>query len=98
MTKRVRLSRRARADLQRIGRYTIETWGVAQADAYLGEINAAFERLADGHRRGRPIPEIDPNLMKTTAGSHVIFYRTSDAAILVVRVLHERMDPARHLL
>ncbi|MGJ3262504.1 MAG: type II toxin-antitoxin system RelE/ParE family toxin [Salinarimonas sp.] len=97
MTKRVRLSRRARADLRSIGSYTIENWGAAKADTYLGEINATFARLASGRRRGTPVAEVASELMKTRAGSHVVFYRTSDDAILVVRILHERMDPRRHL-
>ncbi|WP_029030612.1 type II toxin-antitoxin system RelE/ParE family toxin [Salinarimonas rosea] len=98
MKKRVRLSRRARADLRSIGGYTIENWGAPQSDAYLGEINATFERLGTGRLRGRSVAEVGPDLMKTRVGSHVIFYRMSDAAILVVRILHERMDPLRHLL
>ena len=28
---------------------------------------------------------------------HVIYFRVQDGTVLVVRVLHERMDPVRHL-
>jgi toxin ParE1/3/4 len=31
------------------------------------------------------------------SASHAIFYRKTDTGILIVRVLHERMDFKRHL-
>lgn len=30
-------------------------------------------------------------------GSHAIFYRTRSAGVDVIRILHQRMDPSRHV-
>lgn len=46
------------------------------------------------------------HLAKTTAiarmnrmrsGSHDIYYHVEDDAVIVIRILHQRMDPTRHL-
>jgi len=36
-------------------------------------------------------------LRRKGCGSHVIFYRIDGDIVRIVRVLHQRMDPSRHL-
>lgn len=31
-------------------------------------------------------------------GSHLIFYRVENKAVLVVRILHQKMDPLKHVV
>ena len=80
-----------------IWRYTAERWGSDQADVYLDAFGAAFQELAaqpmmramrDGVREGYRVLFV---------GEHAVYYRVSVSAVRVVRVLHGRMDPLRHL-
>ncbi|TWS22632.1 type II toxin-antitoxin system RelE/ParE family toxin [Tsukamurella sputi] len=41
--------------------------------------------------------EIRDGYRRYTVGSHLIFYRARSEGVDVVRVLHQRMDPTRHL-
>jgi len=36
-----------------------------------------------------------PGLRRALVGSHVVFFREDEAAVTVVRVLHQRMDVGR---
>jgi toxin ParE1/3/4 len=96
MAGRYRLSRRAVADLKDIWRYSFKTWGQTQADNYYTDLLASVENLASGLRKGLPVPERD-GYLKAISGSHLIFYRTSDDDIEIIRILHQSMDVRRHL-
>ncbi|MDI7776408.1 type II toxin-antitoxin system RelE/ParE family toxin [Asticcacaulis sp. EMRT-3] len=96
MAGRYRLSQRAVADLKDIWRYSFKNWGQAQANNYYTDLLASVENLAAGLRKGLPVPERD-GYLKATSGSHLIFYRTSDDDIEVIRILHQSMDERRHL-
>ena len=58
---------------------------------------SAFNELAAGHRHGRKIAIPDRSYFHSPAGSHNIFFRDEKTRIVIVRILHNRMDPARHL-
>jgi toxin ParE1/3/4 len=90
---RVRISRLAEADLCNIGAYTLRTWGEAQADRYLAQIEACCQRLADNPALGRVCDEIRPGLRRMEQGRHVVFYREEAGGILISRILHQRMLP-----
>jgi toxin ParE1/3/4 len=94
-----RFSRRAEADLLGIGRYTLNTWGEAQATRYLDELEAFCGMLADNPALGRSSDEIRPGLRRIEHGRHIIFYRKrTSGGILIVRILHQRMLPERHAI
>ncbi len=92
----VRFSRLAEADLLSIGKYTLRTWGAAQADRYLSEIEACCQRLAESPSLGRACDEIRSGLKRMEHGRHVVFYRNRPGGILVSRILHHSMMPKRH--
>ena len=46
---------------------------------------------------GRPCDAIRKGYRKRSVGRHVIFYRTVNGGVDVVRILHEQMDVDRHL-
>ncbi|NMD56825.1 MULTISPECIES: type II toxin-antitoxin system RelE/ParE family toxin [Tsukamurella] len=92
-----RLTPAARHDLSSIWDYTEERWDVRQAEAYLVEIRAAIERIAEDPDRGRACDDVRDGYRRYAIGSHLIFYRARSGGIDVVRVLHQRMDPTRHL-
>jgi toxin ParE1/3/4 len=90
---RFRFSRRAEADLFNIGDYTFRTWGKAQADRYIGELEDCCQLVADNPALGRPCDEIRPGLRRMEQGKHVVFYRVETGSILISRILHQRMLP-----
>ena len=92
-----RLTPAARRDLSRIWDYSEERWGLQQAEVYLRDLQTCLERLADDPRRGHPRDEVRPGYRSRAVGSHVVFYVISDGGVDVIRVLHQRMDPDRHL-
>ena len=93
-----RISRKAVRDLVSIGRYTRKRWGEAQCAKYLGELNARFAALAEKPDSGRPCDDIRVGYRWYQHGRHVVFYRLGrDGVVEIIRVLHERMLPERHL-
>jgi toxin ParE1/3/4 len=91
------LSPRAQGDLSDIWDYTAEHWGAEQANAYLRVLQRAIEVVAHDPRRGRPYDEVREGYRAHLAGSHMLIYRVLENGIVVVRVLHSRMDFERHL-
>lgn len=92
-----RLTPAAQQDLSSIWDFTEERWDTRQAETYLREIQAALERVAADPRRGRPRAEIREGYLSYALGSHTIFYLRRRDDIDIIRVLHQRMDHARHL-
>lgn len=95
--KQYRLTPAARQDLSEIWDVTAERWDVDQAERYLGEIRAAVERLAEDPGRGRPCDDLRPGYRRYGIGSHLLFFVVTGSSADVIRVLHQRMDPTRHL-
>jgi toxin ParE1/3/4 len=93
-----RFSRRAEADLLKIGAYTLRTWGPDQTISYLDALEACCQRLADNPELGRACAEVRPGLQRFEQGRHVVFYRREASGILVSRILHQRMQPERHIV
>ena len=91
-----KLSPLAEADLEEIWLYTFKTWSLEQADSYHADIVAAFEELAAGVKVGHAV-DVRDGYFNYAVGSHFVFYRQSDSSRAVVRILHQRMDPAAHL-
>ena len=75
----------------------MKRWGLARAEQYIHALHEAFERLAEFPNLGRDASDIRPGYLRMGSGSHSVFYRKTERGILIVRVLHERMDFSRHL-
>jgi toxin ParE1/3/4 len=41
--------------------------------------------------------DLRPGLQMATSGRHCVFFEADESRILVIRVLHDRMDYQRHL-
>tara|TARA_B100000678_G_scaffold35938_1_gene26296 strand:+ start:1867 stop:2157 length:291 start_codon:yes stop_codon:yes gene_type:complete len=95
--RELRLSRKAAADLANIADFTIAQFGVEQARSYRDQFNRCFASLLANPMLGRSAEEVGPGLRRIRQQAHVVFYLPSDDAILIVRVLHHRMDFERHL-
>lgn len=91
------LTPRARRDLDSIAAYSIREWGREQAARYVRDLRAAIEMVAANPLRGRNREELRPGYFSMSRGSHIVFYRRMPDGIDVVRILHQRMEPERHL-
>lgn len=94
---RYRLTPAAQRDLSSIWDVTAEHWDVRQAKTYVLEIRAAIERVAADPDRGRACDELRAGYQRYSIGSHLIFYGSSDQGVDVIRILHQRMEPTRHV-
>lgn len=108
---RFRLSAPAQADLGNILATSLDRWGVDGRSRYASLLAAAFRTIADQPTAPttRARDELFPGLrsfhVRHSRGDHgvrvpvhVVFYRTVGAEVIeIVRVLHERMDPVRHI-
>lgn len=90
-----RLSRLAEADLQHIAQYTFETWGEEQTRRYMGDLRDCIERVGKSPMLGRA-DNIEADYRRIEQGKHVVFYRLEGKDVLILRILHYRMLPARH--
>jgi toxin ParE1/3/4 len=91
------LAKKAAADFRAIARESLEKWGEARAERYLKEMFETAQRLADFPDLGREVSSIRPGLLRMTSASHVIFCQKQAGGILIIRILHERMDFLAHL-
>lgn len=96
---KIRLSRKAIADLDGIWDYTAQTWSEEQAIIYYRQIYGAIQGL-----NNLPVflekryDVIKPGLFGLKVGHHIIFYKKgNNGSISVDRILHERMDYQRQL-
>ena len=71
--------------------------GDEQRDRYEAILDRAIASLADYPEVGAPCLRFFSGCRARRTGSHVLYYRNLDDVIEVVRILHERAAPTRHL-
>lgn len=110
----VRLTREAERDLAEIARYTVATFGADQAMRYAALIEHALALLAENPLRSasRGRDELRPGVRslplsrvaaRRHAASHILYYHLAagtdeEQHVVILRVLHERMEPLRWLV
>ncbi|WP_380872456.1 plasmid stabilization protein [Sphingomonas sp. DBB INV C78] len=79
--------------LDEIFAYTRETWGQDQAETYIRDLFACFERIASRALVWRTVPaEFGVEGFYTRCEQHYVYWRIlSNGAVGIVTVLHERM-------
>lgn len=95
--KAYQLTPAAQQDLSEIWDFTEQRWDIAQAERYIGDIRAGIERIAADPERGSSCDEVRPGYRRYRVASHLVFYRETPGTVDVIRILHQRMDPTRHL-
>jgi toxin ParE1/3/4 len=95
--KHFKLSEKAAADIEGILHYTHDRLGAAQADSYYDSLRMCLQMLAENPAIGGLRTAIKPPLRSHHHQKHIVFYDTFADHILVVRVLHERIDIERGL-
>jgi toxin ParE1/3/4 len=108
--RRYRLTEIADADIDGILRYTAQQFGPLQQDRYAELIERAatmvatvpehpLSRARDELGRGVRSLHVERVAKRRGAASHVLFYKIDvrGEGIIILRVLHESMEPIRHL-
>lgn len=91
----INVSVEAEEDIDLIAAYTTRTWAWRQTNRYLAKLEDGFELLAENPRIGRSCDSIRPGLHRFEIGKHVVFYVPDPSELLIVRILHQQMLPAK---
>ena len=91
------LSKQAKSDILNVTRFTIDRFGINQARSYHESMIECFDALAENPKLGKTVYYIHQGYRRYNFESHAIFYKIEGQDILIVRVLHKRMNPPRHL-
>ena len=86
----------AQDDLDEIASYTTEHWGDAQADRYLAELEDCCALLVNNPELGQRQEVGIKHLRRLLQGRHAIYYVLQSSDVLILRILHQRVLPARH--
>ncbi|WP_127477545.1 type II toxin-antitoxin system RelE/ParE family toxin [Sulfurivermis fontis] len=84
-------------DLKDIYQYGLRQWGQAQSESYLSTIKNQFWLLTQHPLMGTERPELLPGARSLPIENHTLFYRVIANKVEIIRVLHGRQDPQRHL-
>ena len=95
--RQLTLSPRAHQDFIDILRFTGETWGPDPLQTYGDKINDALHAIGENLQLGHLRDDLPPTHLAYLVGSHIIIYRVRGDAVAVVRILHQRMSPAKHV-
>ncbi|MEE8057984.1 MAG: type II toxin-antitoxin system RelE/ParE family toxin [Pseudomonadales bacterium] len=93
-------SKKTDQDIKHITKQSISDFGERQTDKYLNGLEESLQLLADKPKLGRVLTH--GNLTKKEYHchryvSHVIYYRQRKRDIFIVRILHKKMLPEKHL-
>ncbi len=105
MTKtrpRYQFTEKAERDLEGVIDYTLQQWGASQADTYLDGLETRAQLLADNPDLGTKRETLSEWLLSFSYESHILYYTKLTHGkqcngITIVRVLHQNMDPVKHL-
>lgn len=93
----ISLTHATERDLIDIYLFGAAEFGAKQADRYADDMAAKLALIADNPSFAADYTFVQTGLRRAEYGAHAIYYRQTDAGILVLRILHVRMDVGRHL-
>lgn len=98
------------SDLDAILETTLQEFGTMQLRRYIGQIEKAIKELEDAGNRAPPLrhrPDIRPEIFvfplarEGRASPHHFYLKIDNTryrrVIIILRILHQRMDPEYHL-
>ena len=92
-----RFSKKAAQDLKDVYQYSYREYGEKQADTYIQELEKVFNLLAENPLLCRERTEFIPSVRIHHHNKHLIVYINEQDDILIVRLLHEKMDTKKQL-
>src|SRR6056297_3054895 len=100
MNRSLRLTRRAEASLVEIAKWTIEQFGLKQADLYEAELLIRCQAILNGQAHSRScavLVDDAADLRFARAGEHFLVFLDQPDEVIVVDILHSRSDLPRHV-
>jgi len=94
---RYQFTNKAERDLGGIIDYTVQEWGVSQANTYLDGPESRAQLLAENPDLGMAREILSEGLLSFPYESHILYYKKHARGIVIVRILHQQMDPVKHL-
>ncbi len=92
-----KLSEAAVEDIEGILTRSMLDFGLERTEIYFQSLTQCLELLGDNPEMGSTVDEIRPGYRCFLHESHVIFYTPREQDVLIVRILHKRMDADRNL-
>lgn len=96
MSDLLNFTEEAQSDVINIYLYGLEHYGIRQAEKYSEKLADKLKIVAENPSFGTDYNDIRPGLHRYESVSHSIYYQPTKGGILVLRILHGKMDPARH--
>ncbi len=87
----------AETDLEDIWLYTIEEWGIEQADEYIRMLLSRFSWISKNPLLGKKRDDIKLGYYCFPEGKHLIFYTITPNGIDIIGVPHQSMDILTHV-
>lgn len=91
-SRNLRFTVESECDLREILQYSSETWSEKQSRAYGAKLLDASNHLAGFPNLGRARDDIAPGIRIHQVGEHIILFTVSDNEVVIIRLLHRRMD------
>ena len=90
---KINFSQRAVDDLGDIWNYTAVKWSLEQADNYYNILISFCKEIAKNpFLLGKKYDDVKVSLLGCEVKKHIIFYQIRNEEVLIIRILHERMD------
>ncbi|KMK63924.1 type II toxin-antitoxin system RelE/ParE family toxin [Puniceibacterium sp. IMCC21224] len=100
MSRSLRLTRRAEASLVEIAKWTIEQFGLKQAELYENEVLTRCQAILNGQAHSRScavLVDDAADLRFARAGEHFLLFLDQPDEVIIVDILHSRSDLPRHV-
>lgn len=100
MSRTFRLTRRAEESLIEIARWTVEKFGLHQANIYEAELLSRCEAIVNGHAHSRScsiLVDDVADLRYLRAGEHFLVFLDRPEEVIIVDILHSRSNLPRHI-
>lgn len=91
------LSPEAQSSLHQIQVYSMAHFGRNKTKHYLLKIQHRMQSLAENPLQGLLRKELHAGYYSSFIESHTIYYRIKRSHIEIIDVLHQSMEPSRHL-
>jgi plasmid stabilization system protein ParE len=100
MNRSLRLTRRAEVSLVEIAEWTIEQFGLKQAELYENEVLARCQAILNGQAHSRSCAVLideAADLRFARGGEHFLVFLDQPDEVIIVDILHSRSDLPRHV-
>jgi len=93
----IEYSFRANNDLTEIWLYGEANWGSNRADEYLLQLTDRVDWLAENQQLVSKRDIVREGILSFVDGAHAIYFIANSDTLTIIRILHQRMDPKKHL-